>query len=432
MASESVLIAIPYGSTSLHAKIPLGVRTLFNGEFEELPAIDDLEGTLLSRLTQPTAGRPLREIGEGRAKALVLVDDNTRQTPVDRILPVLFNYLNEIGLTDDDIEVLTASGTHRLMTEEELLAKVGAAAHRRVAITQHDCRDILSMIDQDPVQAGSSLIPIQVNRKILDADLMIGLGSIFPHSDAGFTGGAKIVQPGICGTTTTAATHIAAALLDEVPLGDADNPCRLGMEVVARKVGLDFIVNVVQDHRGRVLEIVAGDVVAAHRRGVEVSRRAHGVSIPEPADVVVVGSHPGDIDWWQAEKCLVAAYFAVKAGGCIVFAGPCHEGLVHNHPRLRYWLRLSYDQARIEASAIDPSDAEADLVAADVAIVNARIREKASILMVTDGLSDADVALLGYGRMPDLQAAVDHALQRCPSGSVGVLPYGGISLPIWV
>ena len=192
MPSESLLVTIPSGSTSLQAKVPRGVRTLFNGEFEELPAVtDDFEGTLLSRLEQPTAGPPLREIAESRTKALVLVDDNTRHTPVDRILPTLFNYLNEIGLTDDDIEILTAPGTHRLMTEEELLAKVGGAARRRVAITQHDCRDILSMIDQDPVQAGSSLIPIQINRKTLDADLIIGLGSIFPHSDAGFTGKAQ-------------------------------------------------------------------------------------------------------------------------------------------------------------------------------------------------------------------------------------------------
>lgn len=431
MASERLGIAIPYGSSSLEAEVP-GARVLFSGEFEELPAIDDFEGTLLARLEQPTAGRPLREIGEGRAKALVLVEDNTRQTPVDRILPVLFDYLNEISLTDDDIEILTASGTHRLMTEEELLAKVGPDAYCRVGITQHDCRDLDSIIDQGSVRAGSSLIPIQINRKILDADLIIGLGSIFPHSDAGFTGGAKIVQPGVCGTTTTAATHIAAALLDEIPLGDADNPCRLGMEEVARKVGLDFIANAVQDHRGRILEIVAGDFVAAHRRGAEVSRRAHGVTIPEPADVVIVGSYPGDIDWWQAEKCLVAAYFAVKRDGFIVFAGPCYEGLVHNHPRLRDWLRLSYDEARIKASAIDPADAEADLIAADVAIANARIREKATILMVTEGISDADVALLGYRRMPDLQAAVDHALERAPGGSLGVLPYGGICLPIRV
>ena len=103
---------------------------------------------------------------------------------------------------------------------------------------------------------------------------------------------------------------------------------------------------------------------------------------------------------------------------------------MHNHPRLRDWLRLSFDEARAKASAIDPADAEADLIAADVAIANAKVREKATILMVTEGLSDADVALLGYRRMPDLQSAVDHALERVPEAGIGVLPYGGLCLPV--
>ena len=429
MALERQRVAIPYGTGSLEADIPLS-RVAFTGEFVELPALDDFRSALLARLDQPTGAASLREIGKERADALILIDDNTRHTPVDRILPVLLDYLNESGLADEDIQILTASGTHRVMTDDEVVAKVGEEAHRRVAITQHDCRDLESIVELDPVSGGNSTIPVHVNRKVLDADLVIGLGSIFPHSDAGFTGGAKIVQPGVCGTTTTAATHIAAALLDEIPLGDADSSCRLGMEEVARKVGLDFIINVVQDHHGRVLEIVAGDFVAAHRLGVEVSRQAHGIAVPEPADVVIVGSYPGDIDWWQAEKCLVAAYFAVKPGGSIVFAGPCYEGLVHNHPRLRDWLRLSFEEARTKAAAIDPADTEADLIAADVAIVNAKVRERATILMVTVGLSDADVALLGYRRMPDLQSAVDRALERAPGGSVGVLPYGGICLPV--
>jgi len=429
MSSEQLTIAIPYGPATLTADVPRD-RVLFLGEFEELPEIEDFRGALLSRLERPAGAAPLRDVCTGRTRALVLVDDNTRQTPVERILPVLLDYLNQSGIADDDIEILTASGTHRLMTEDEVLAKVGADAHRRVAITQHDSRDLDSIVDLDPVSAGSSTIPVQINRRVLDADLIIGLGSIFPHSDAGFTGGAKIVQPGVCGTTTTAATHIAAALLDEIPLGDAESPCRLGMEEVARTIGLDFIINVVQDHRGRVLDIVAGDFVAAHRLGAHVSRRAHGVAIPERADVVLVGSYPGDIDWWQAEKCLVAAYFAVKTGGFIVFAGPCYEGLVHNHPRLRSWLQPSYEEARAKAAGIDPADADADLIAADVAIVNAKVREKATVLMVTEGLSDADVALLGYRRMPDLQSAVDHVLERAPGSSLGVLPYGGICLPV--
>ena len=228
MESESLRITVPYGHTSLKVELPQD-RVVFSGEFEELPALDDFESTLLARLERPTAGKPLREIAASRSSALILVDDNTRQTPVAHILPVLFDHLNEIGLADDRIEILTASGTHRLMTEQELRDKVGEEARRRVAITQHDCRDCDSIVELEPVHTGRSAIPVQINRRVLDADLIIGLGSIVPHSDAGFTGGAKIVQPGVCGTATTAATHIAAALLDEIPLGDAENPCRLGM-----------------------------------------------------------------------------------------------------------------------------------------------------------------------------------------------------------
>ncbi len=268
------------------------------------------------------------------------------------------------------------------------------------------------------MRAGSSLIPVQINRKVLDADLIIGLGSIFPHSDAGFTGGAKIVQPGVCGTTTTAATHIAAALLDEIPLGDADttHAGSAWRRSPARPVSTSSSMSsrTIAAASSKSWPATSWPLIGAARQSRCTG--APGVAIPEPADVVIVGSYPGDIDWWQAEKCLVAAYFAVKQGGVIVFAGPCYEGLVHNHPRLRDWLRLKYAEARVKASAIDPADAEADLIAADVAIVNARVREKATILMVTEGLSDTDVSLLGYRRMPDLQTAVDLALELVPRG----------------
>jgi lactate racemase len=429
MRLATLAVELPFGTTTLCASIP-ATRLQFSGEFEDVPPLKDFEVTLLDRLKRPTSGEALREVARGRERALILIDDNTRHTPVDRMLPVLLDHLNTLGLPDEQIQILTASGTHRIMTDTELLAKVGAESIGRVRVAQHDCRDLGAIVEMEPVLVGATSIPVQVNRKALEADLLIGLGSIVPHSDAGFTGGAKIVQPGICGTATTAATHIAAALLDEMPLGDPDNPCRLGMEEVARRVGLDFIVNVVQDHDDRVLEVVAGQFVGAHRSGVEVSRRAHGVRVPQPADIVVVSSYPGDIDWWQAEKCLVAAYFAVKKGGVIVFAGPCHEGLVHNHPQLRDWLTLSYEKACARASGIDPRDQGADLIAADVAIANARIREKAEILIVTEGLSGDDVTSLGYRQMPDLQSAVDEAFTRLPDGTAGLLPYGGISLPL--
>jgi nickel-dependent lactate racemase len=429
MAGGRVRVEIPYGTSSLSADIPAD-RIVFDGELEELPEVEDFEATVLASLNAPTGTPPLRELAAGRDRVVVLVEDNTRHTPVDRILPVLFNELNRAGIDDGRIEILGAPGTHRLMTDAEVREKVGEEAYQRVKISQHDCTNAGSMVDLDPVYAGAIEIPVQVNRKILGADLLIGLGNILPHCGAGFSGGAKILQPGVCGVATTSATHIAATLLPEIPLGDIDSPVRVGMEKVARAAGLSFIVNVVRDPRGRVLTVVAGDFVAAHRLGVEVSRRAYAVRVPEPADIVVASSFPADIDWWQAEKGLIAAYFAVKEGGVIVLAAPCPEGLEHNHPLLRAWLPLSYAEGCAKVAAADPADVSADLIASDLGVDNAKIREKARILVVTDGLSDDDIALLGYRRMPDLQTAVDAALEMAPSGMIGILPYGGDSLPV--
>ena len=184
-------------------------------------------------------------------------------------------------------------------------------------------------------------IPVHVNKKILEADYVVGLGNIIPHCDAGFSGGAKIVQPGVCGFATTAATHIAAALLDEIPLGDLNNPCRQGIEEVAGKVGLKFIINVVMSPSGEVIDVFAGDFIAAHRAGAILAEQVYGVEIPELADIVIVSSQPGDIDFWQGEKALISAYFCVKKGGIIIFVAPCYEGMEHNHPRLRDWVGLN-------------------------------------------------------------------------------------------
>ncbi len=422
-------IEIPYGSASLSAQVPRD-QIIFAGELEELPEVEDLEAAVLAGLDAPTGTPPLRELAQGSSRVVVLVEDNTRHTPVDRILPVLFDYLNAAGVDDDHIEILGAPGTHRVMSDAEVRAKVGDEAYRRVRLTQHDCAIPESMVELEPVHVGDIEIPVQVNKTILEADLLIGLGNILPHCGAGFSGGAKILQPGVCGVATTSATHIAATLLPEIPLGDIDSPVRVGIEEVARRAGLSFIVNVVRDPKGRVLTVVTGDFVAAHRLGVEVSRRAYAVPVPELADIVIVSSFPADIDWWQAEKGLIAAYFAVKKGGVIVFAAPCPEGLEHNHPLLRDWLRLSFAEGCAKVAATDPADVSADLIASDLGVDNAKIREKAAILVVTDGLADDDIELLGYRRMPDLQTAVDTALELIPGGTIGLLPYGGDCLPV--
>ena len=422
-------ISIPYGNESLTAQIPEDLL-LFSGEMTPLRALENFEEDLRQKLDRPVGCAPLKSLISPKDQILILIEDNTRNTPVKRILPVLLTYLKKAGLPLRNVEILTAPGTHRVMTAKELTEKIGEGIAQKVKVSQHDFRDSRAIADLGVVQIGESRIPVQVNRKILEADFLIGIGDIVPHSDAGFSGGAKIVQPGVSGFATTAATHIAGALLDEIPLGDVTNLCRRGMEEVARWVKLRFIINVIKNYQNEVVEVVTGDFVQAHRQGVVTARKSFGVSIPASADVVIVSSYPCDIDYWQAEKGLISAYFAVKKRGIIIFVAPCPEGLEHNHPRLRDWVKMTYAEACAAARKISPEDSQADLIAADLAICNARIREKADVYLVSDGLGEKDSLVLGYRKFETLAQAVENALGRFPRGRFGLLPRGGDCLPI--
>ncbi|SDP64139.1 nickel-dependent lactate racemase family protein [Desulforhopalus singaporensis] len=423
-------MTIPYGDDKTIEFEVERNRVVFDGSMKETAPLENLQDTLRARLDDPIGCAPVRDMVSSSDRVLILIEDATRTTPVSTILPVLVDYLVDLGLRQEQIEILTAPGSHRILTDDELLEKVGPDLIKRLKINQHDYKDESSLMTMPSVHIAGIEIPVQINRKIADFDFIIGIGNIVPHSDAGYSGGAKIFQPGICGYPTTAATHISAAMLDEIPLGVVDNPCRLGMEEVARRAGLKFIINTVKNYRGEVIDVVAGDFVEAHRLGARVSRDAFSVQMKELADIVVVSSYPADLDFWQALKGVTSAYFAVKPGGFIIFASPCHEGFAQNHPRFHDWLKMSHREILEKAKNAPVDDKSVDLISAVLATCNSRARERASILAVSHGLTDFDLEVLGYKRCASVQSALDYALKQMPTATIGILPRGGDVLPV--
>lgn len=421
---------IPYGDRKEYFDAPQG-SVIFEGKMTNIPAVKDFKGELISALESPIGTPPLKELTVGRKNIVFLVEDNTRSTPLDIIMPIITDYLNENGVPDNAMSFLTAPGTHRLMTDEEIIQKLGAEMVRRFKVVQHDANASEDMKDLGTVTAGDYKIPVHVNKYALEADLLVGIGNIVPHCDAGYSGGAKILQPGVCDFVTTSATHAAAGFCPDIPLGMADgNPCRMGMEEVAKIAGLAFIVNTVKNYEGEISGIFAGDFIKAHREGVKLAKISYSISVPEPADIVIVSSSPSDMDYWQACKGTSCAYFAVKEGGVMIFAAPCTEGLAHNHPRFREWLSLPMDEVLRRLAAASPEDVEADMVSAVLSVCNCRARDKAKIFCVSDGLTKEDLAAMQYTPFPSVQAALDEAMRLIPGATIGIIPKGGISLPI--
>jgi nickel-dependent lactate racemase len=421
---------VPYGNSTIFFEAP-EKSVIFDGKMKDLPPVENLEEAILGALENPIGTPPLGTMINGDDDILILVEDSTRSTPLAQILPVVLKYMSAHGVPDEHISFLTAPGTHRIMTDGEILEKLGDEIVRRFKIYQHDATKPEDLVDIGTVMAGDYPVPVRINHRVLEADFVFGLGNIVPHSDAGYSGGAKIVQPGVCGFVTTSATHVAAGFCPDIPLGMKEgNPCRKGMEEVAAKVGLSFILNVVKNCSGDVCGVFAGDFLEAHREGVKMAEESFKVSIPELADIVVVSSYPADLDYWQAEKGVIGAYFAVKRGGIIIFAAPCPEGLASNHPRFREWLSKPLEEVLEGLRSHSPEDEDADLVSAVLAVCNCRARERADIYVITDGLSAEDLEALQYRPFKSVQDALDEAVKKKPGATVGILPQGAISLPV--
>lgn len=426
---DLVNISLPYGDRRLHFNLDAEECDLV-GVFGIAPAGDgafDVAEAVVSALKNPIGSPRLGEIASGAHNVVVISDDATRPTPVSLILPHILDELAAVGVTDDDITVVMANGTHRAMTDEEIDEKLGPDCAARLRVLNHDYR-APDLVDMGSTPSG---VPIMINRTVAEADVVIGIGSIVPHRYCGWSGGAKIVQPGVCGEATTVATHLMITKDESVRLGNVENVVRHEMEAVAARAGLRFIVNVALDATGNVVSVVAGDPVFAHREGVTRAEQVCAARVPRAADVVVGSSFPADMNFWQAGKAFYTSDLAVVDGGVIVLVTPAKEG-IGEHPEFGALIPRSRESIlrMLEAGEIN------DQLGAAAALAVRLVADRARIIVVTDGMAQSEVAAMGfeYFDSSHLQEAVDRALElaamrtRCPS--VTVLREAPDTLPI--
>lgn len=368
----------------------------------------------------------VRECASGSESALIITDDNTRKTPVKAILPVLIPELEAAGIPRDRITILIALGTHRPMTESEMLAKFGKDILSGFQVINHEWRNEERLADYGVTSAGT---PINVNRLVEESDYIFGIGQIVPHRIAGFSGGGKIIQPGICGEATTAATHWRSALFpgSEV-LGVADNPVRLEIEEVARRVGLNAVANAVCDPDGRLIGMFVGDPVAAHRAGAKLASEVYGIAIPEPADILIIDSYPMDIELWQGAKALYAGELAVKKGGVAILVSPCPEGVSRTHHLI---LQEGYRPSKETVALVENGRIEDKIVAAHLVRVGRVIKDNGTGILVSPGINRTDTEKLGFRYAANPQEALNLAVQvQGKQALVAVIKQGGTALPL--
>ena len=418
------IITIPFDGKPLDFEVPDGnlAQVITPNPSSPLP---DLDAAIAAALANPIGQEPVEQRVRPTDRVLLVSDDNTRFTPADRMIPPLLDRLNAAGVPDRNIACIMALGTHRYMTEAEMDAKAGLAVRRRIRVFNHEWRRAENLADLGRSAAGT---PLQVNRAVVEADVVIGLGAIVPHHIPGYSGSSKIIQPGVCGPKTTAETHMLSCEGGgDSFLGMEKNPVRRDMDDMADRVGMRTIFNVVMDSAGRVTDLFFGEMRAAFKAGVQAAKRIYGVAFRETPDVVVANSFPCDLDFWQSHKSQYPAQRMVKPGGTIIVCTPAPEGVSPVHTDLldytawpSHRIKAAYREGRLKNG-----------VAAALAVAWALVREKASVITFSPGIPPDHKAKLGHTHAPSLQWALEEALRRQgPDARVAVLTHAPDLLPL--
>jgi nickel-dependent lactate racemase len=263
-------------------------------------------------LNQPIGTPPLRQLGRGKKTAVILFDDLARPTPTYLLAPLVLEELRQAGIEGDSIRFVAALGNHRALARDDIVKKLGTDIVRNYNVYNHNPYE--NLVEVGRTSRGT---PVIVNREVMGADLKIAIGSIIPHFAAGFGGGAKLLLPGVSGMDSVVHNHsLARQHADLMGLGKVNsNPMRLDVEEAAGIAGLDFIVNVVVNHRKESLGLFAGDFVQAHRQGVILAKKAYGTVAPPDMDIVVVSAYPVEV---TPQKGLWAARASLHEGGDVV------------------------------------------------------------------------------------------------------------------
>lgn len=317
------VIPVHFGEKVIELHVPKK-NLCFNLKRNDFDAPEDPRAEIRMALQNPKGTERLKEMVSKDSAVVILADDRTRVTPQKLILPLILDELHEAGIGNEQIKLVIAYGTHRPMTDKEILERFGQDIIDQIEIKHHDCQG--NLVNRGITKRGTRIV---VNKDVLNADIRIGVGGVLPHHPVGWSGGAKILLPGVAGTETVHAMHLLGAT--EQQLGKVLTPCREEMEDFARDVGLHFIVNVIQTDKGELLKAVAGHFIEAHREAVRWGMKIFGSRFTEAADITISSAYPSDFDFTQADKGLFSAEIATKPKGEIILLSPCYEGIAPTH-----------------------------------------------------------------------------------------------------
>ena len=415
-------VKLAYGRDHLSVEMPEDRTTVI--EPSHTPGLPDERTAMVRALENPIGTRPLRDWIKPGHRVCVAFTDLTRATPNDRLIPWLLEYLSDVPR--ERITLLNSLGTHRPNTTAELEKLLTPEVVRDYRVVNHEPENPSALVQFGTTRDGT---PALINRHYAEADVRIVTGFIEPHFFAGFSGGPKGIMPGVAGLKTVMSNHGARNIGDPksafgITVG---NPIWEEMRDIALRVGPSFLLNVTLNEQRRITGVFAGDLLEAHKVGIEFVRRSAMQKVKSPFEVVVTtnSGYPLDLNLYQGVKGMSAAARIVQEGGTIILACECREGVPSGSP-LDQLLRSASSSEEILAMLATPGFVRSEQWQAQI---QALIQRRAKVL-VYSSLPDEVVQMAHLTPCHDIAAAVHERLEQAGAEArVAVLPQGPLTIP---
>lgn len=422
-------VHLRYGRAGLHLELPadLNAQVL---HLNALPPLQDEVGAIAASFAAPLGTPPLAELARGRRSACIVISDVTRPVPNEKILTPMLETLEGAGILRQNIVILNATGLHRPNVGAEMEEMVGSHIAREYRIENHVAKDEGDMTDLGEVEfLDGRTARAAINSHYIDADLKITTGLIEPHFMAGYSGGRKLICPGIASASTILQFHAPRMIGDpQARAGNlVQNPIHAMSRAVAGKAGCDFICNVTLSEAREITGVFSGDMDAAHAAGIAHVDKQTKVPVT-PAEIVVTTSagYPLDTTFYQCVKGMVGALPALKPGGTLIIATSLSEGIGGpEFSEMCFSLRsVAEFLDRIYSSPVQVDQWQLQ----ELMLV---LRHAGEVMIVSDGVSSETLGKFLLTPMPSVEAALEAARARHGLEAAAVIiPEGPYVTPV--
>jgi nickel-dependent lactate racemase len=412
-------IHFAFGQHGLNLDLPDGPHYELI-ESRSASPLPDVPAALEYALDHPIGTQPLAALAAGKKTAAISVCDITRPAPNWLTLPPILKRLHSAGIPVEGVTILIATGLHREATSAEIDAILGPEIASKYRIVNHDAR----ALDQHRFLGSTGRgIPVYIDERFMAAELHITLGFIEQHLMLGFSGGRKLIAPGLAAQETIKVIHSPLFMREPkaVEGSIAGNPLHAQLLEIARMAGHHFMLDVTLTQTREVSGVFAGDAVAAHAAGVEFLRTTSLEKLSGLADAVITSAagHPLDLTFYQTVKGLTAAQHMVKPGGRILVLGECTEGVGSPEFAAKAAGFKSYDSFLDE---IGSAPVEIDQWQLEKLALAGQRHE---LFFYIPGVKNSQLGKLAERCYPSGQAAVRAVLDGLPTGArVALVPEG--------